>query len=242
MDNKIILVTGGAKGLGAAIVESLAKRKCKVYFTYLNSVDRAKKLEDNYKGYAFGLQSDSADESKARNVISKIIELEGKIDVLVNNVYAARDHSIDEHSLEDFEYTLKHTLYPTFMFTSLISPHFIKQKGGRIINIGSINGLRGREGSVAYSTAKAGIVGLTKTVAKELGEYNVSCNVVAPGFIDTDSQKNTSSIIKKVVLNESAIRKIPKAYEIARLIEYLALDDMLNITGEVFKIDCGQYI
>jgi 3-oxoacyl-[acyl-carrier protein] reductase len=118
----------------------------------------------------------------------------------------------------------------------------VKQNSGKIINIGSINGMRGREGSLAYSTSKAGVEGFTKTIAKELGQYNINCNVVAPGYIDTDGQAKTSEIIKKVVLDECAIRRLTQPIEVANLVAFLASDKANNITGQVYKIDCGQYI
>jgi 3-oxoacyl-[acyl-carrier protein] reductase len=118
----------------------------------------------------------------------------------------------------------------------------MKNKKGKIINIGSINGIRGREGSVSYSTAKAGIIGFTKTIAKELGEYNINVNLVAPGFIDTDGQKNTSQLIRKLVLNECTIRKLSTPQEIAYVVEFLASEKADNITGQIIQVDNGQYI
>ncbi|HRU41253.1 MAG TPA: SDR family oxidoreductase, partial [Candidatus Diapherotrites archaeon] len=127
-------------------------------------------------------------------------------------------------------------------YSKYASEIMIANKAGKIINIGSINGLRGREGSVAYSTAKAGIIGFTKTIAKELGKYNICCNVVAPGFINTDGQSNTSELIKKMVLDECAIRKLTEPAEIANLVLFLSSEKANNITGQVYQIDCGQYI
>jgi 3-oxoacyl-[acyl-carrier protein] reductase len=102
--------------------------------------------------------------------------------------------------------------------------------------------MRGREGSIGYTTAKAGIEGFTKTMAKELGRYNINCNVVAPGFINTDGQKNTSELIKKMVLDECAIKKLTDPIEIAYMVIFLCSDLSNNITGQVYKVDCGQYI
>ena len=117
----------------------------------------------------------------------------------------------------------------------------ISNKKGKIISIGSINGIRGREGSIAYSTAKAGIIGFSKTVAKELGKYDITCNVVAPGYIDTEGQTNTSELIKKMVLDECAIRRLTEPVEVANLVLFLASEKANNITGQVYQIDCGQY-
>ena len=137
---------------------------------------------------------------------------------------------------------MKNVLYPVFYYSKAVIGYFIRQRYGKIINIGSINGSRGREGSVAYSTAKAGVEGFTKTIAKELGAYNINCNVVAPGCINTDGQKDTSELIKKYVLDECAIRRLTEPEEVANLVLFLAGDKSDNITGQVYRIDCGQYI
>ena len=129
-----------------------------------------------------------------------------------------------------------------FIIQKAVVPVFINNNKGKIINIGSINGMRGREGSLAYSTAKAGIEGFTKTVAKELGKYNICCNIVAPGYINTDGQANTSELIKKMVLDECAIRRLTEPVEVANLVLFLASSKANNITGQIYKIDCGQYI
>ena len=178
----------------------------------------------------------------AEMAVLKCINTFGTIDVLVNNAASAKDGSIENIDTQQFDYTIKNVLYPVFNYTKLVVPIFIKKNFGKIINIGSINGMRGREGSLAYSTAKAGIEGFTKTIAKELGKYNICCNVVAPGYINTDGQAGTSELIKKMVLDECAIRRLTEPVEVANLVLFLASNKANNITGQVYKIDCGQYI
>lgn len=240
--NKIVLVTGGASGLGRVIVEEFLKLDYNVVFTYCNSESKAEELVKKYSDNVFAIKSDAASYDSAKLVISKAIDYFGKIDVLINNAYSAKDGSLGKISPEDWDYTIKHVLYPCFNYSNVIASHFISNKYGKIINIGSINGLRGREGSLAYSSAKSGIIGLTKTIAKELGPYGITANVVAPGFINTDGQSNTSYLIKKMVLEECAIKKLTEPIEIVNMILFLASEKADNITGQVIQVDCGQYI
>lgn len=240
--NKVALVTGGASGLGRVIVEQLASEGVRVCFTYKSSIEKAETLKEKYKDTVLGIEADASVYKMAVHTVEQCINKFGKIDILVNNAASAKDGSIEKTNAENFEYTIKNVLYPVFNYSKAVTPHFINRTNGKIINIGSINGIRGREGSLAYSTAKAGIEGFTKTIAKELGKYNICCNVVAPGFINTDGQKNTSELIKKLVLDECAIRRLTQPVEVANLVLFLASDKADNITGQVYKIDCGQYI
>ncbi|MCI9173541.1 MAG: SDR family oxidoreductase [Lachnospiraceae bacterium] len=241
-EQKVVLITGGASGLGRVLVEEFVKEGYRVCFTFWKSKENARRLSELYGDQVLPVNADAANYEKALETVNACIEYFGRLDVLVNNAAGARDASLLRLEKEDFEYTLQNVLYPVFYYSKAVCRHFIKNSKGKIINIGSINGLRGREGSVAYSTAKAGIEGFTKTIAKELGAHNVNCNVVAPGYIDTDGQRNTSELIKKMVLDECAIRRLTAPAEVANLILFLAGDKSNNITGQVYQIDCGQYI
>ena len=241
-EKKVAIVTGGASGLGRTIVEEFLKNDYNVVFTYRNSEDKAQEIIDQYSDCVYAIKADAVNPDETKNVVSKTIEMFGKINVLVNNAASARDGTIGNISYDDWDYTIKNVLYSCFNYTNEVSKFFIKSNQGKIINIGSINGLRGREGSIAYCSAKSAIVGLTKTVAKELGQYNVCVNVVAPGFINTDGQANTSPLIKKLVLEECVIKKLTEPIEIANLVMFLASDNANTITGQVYQIDCGQYI
>lgn len=238
----IALITGGASGLGRTLVESFLKEDYQVIFTYLKSEEKAQELISQYGENILGIKADASNYEETKAVIEEGIKRFGKIDVLVNNVAAARHKMIGKLTAEDWDFTMKNTLYSCFNYTNEMAKHFIENQSGRIINIGSINGLRGREGSADYCAAKAAIVGFTKTAAKELGAYNITANVVAPGFIYTETQENTSALIKKLVLEECAIRKLTEPIEVANLVLFLASDKANNITGQVYQIDCGQYI
>ncbi len=241
-EQKVVLITGGASGLGRVLVEEFIKEGYQVCFTFWKSKENAQRLSELYGDKVLAVNADAAEYEKALEAVNTCMEHFGRLDVLVNNAASARDASLVRLEQEDFKYTLQHVLYPVFYYSKAVCGHFIKAGKGKIINIGSINGLRGREGSLAYSTAKAGIEGFTKTIAKELGMYNVNCNVVAPGYIDTDGQRNTSELIKKMVLDECAIRKLTDPAEVANLVIFLAGERSNNITGQVYQIDCGQYI
>lgn len=242
MKNKVVFITGGASGLGRVLVDEFVKQGAKVCFTYRSSVEKANAITEKYKDCVLAVNADASTQSGAELAVKKCMDLFGSIDILVNNAASAKDGSIEKIDEFQFSYTLQNVLYPVFFHTKMVVPIMKEKKRGKIINIGSINGMRGREGSLAYSTAKAGVEGFTKTIAKELGKYNICCNVVAPGYINTDGQEHTSELIKELVLDECAIRRLTEPIEVANLVLFLASDKADNITGQVYKIDCGQYI
>ena len=242
LQDKVVFITGGASGLGRILVEECLKAGAKVFFTYFSSGEKATALCQSYPNQVGICQADASEYNQVEHSVNECIKSFGRIDVLINNAATAKDGTLVNIDTESFDYTIRHVLNPVFHYSKAVCPYFINQMSGNIINIGSINGLRGREGSIAYSTAKAAIIGFTKTSAKELGEYGINCNVVAPGFINTDGQARTSEIIKKVVLSECAIRRLTEPEEVANMVLFLASEKAKNITGQVYKVDCGQYI
>lgn len=238
----VVLITGGASGLGRKLVDEFVREGYHVCFTYRSSRQKAESLKEMYGDRVHAICADASDMGQASMAVEACVRAFGRIDVLVNNAASAKDGPLVRLEEKEFDYTLKNVLYPVYYHCKAAARYFIAQKHGKIINIGSINGTRGREGSIAYSTAKAGIEGLSKTIAKELGSYNINCNVVAPGFINTDGQKHTSELIKKYVLDECAIRRLTEPEEVANLVLFLAGNKSDNITGQVYRIDCGQYI
>jgi len=240
-ENKVVFVTGGASGLGRVLVEEFIAEGAKVFFTYFKSEQKAQEMKQKYGEKVETMQADASDFEAAQRAVAKCVEVFGTVDVLVNNAFSAKDSSIEKSTVENFDYTIKQVLYPVYNYTKAVTDTMVSNKKGKIISIGSINGIRGREGSIAYSTAKAGIIGFSKTVAKELGKYDITCNVVAPGYIATEGQTNTSELIKKMVLDECAIRRLTEPVEVANLVLFLASDKANNITGQVYQIDCGQY-
>jgi 3-oxoacyl-[acyl-carrier protein] reductase len=240
--DKVVFITGGAFGLGRNLVDEFVRENATVFFTYRNSEENAKKIIEKYGDKVFAMKADASIYEEAVETVNACVERFKTIDILVNNAASARDNSLEKITPEGFRYTIDNVLGSTFNYSKCVAEVMKKRNVGHIINIGSINGLRGREGSLAYSAAKAGVVGLTKTMAKELGKYNICCNVVAPGYIDTDGQQGTSELIKKLVLDECAIRRLADPVDICNMVLFLASDKARNITGQIFQIDCGQYI
>ena len=240
--DKVVFITGGASGLGRVLAEQFLQNHAKVCFTYRHSAEKAKDILGRYEGQAFAMPADASLYDEAVMAVEECIGRFGQVDVLVNNAAGAKDGSLLRLGQEGFDFTIRNVLHPVYNYCKAVCPYMVGQGSGKIINIGSMNGVRGREGSLAYSTAKAGVEGFTRTIAKELGQYNINCNVVEPGFINTEGQKNTSELIKKLVLDECAIRRLTEPEEVANLVLFLASGKANNITGQVYRIDCGQFI
>ena len=241
-EKKVVFITGGGSGLGRNLVDAFLEEGYKVAFTYRQE---RKEIEEKVKssdGNVIALKADASDYNQAKQSVDEAYKAFGRIDILINNAASAKDASMENSLPENFDYTIKNVLYPVYNYSKAVADYMAHQGSGKIINIGSVNGIHGREGSVAYSTAKAGVIGLTKTMAKEYGKYPINCNVVAPGFIDTDGQKNTSELVKKLVLNECYIKRLSKPSAICDMVMFLASEKADNITGQVFQVDCGQYI
>lgn len=242
IDKKVVFITGGGYGLGRILVDEFYRHGYKVFFTYRTERDSIKKKVEASKGDIIAFKANASDYHDVVLSVDNAIKNFGEIDILVNNAASAEDGSLGNSTIEGFDYTIKNVLYPVYFYTKAVAEYMKENKKGKVINIGSVNGLHGREGSIAYSAAKAGIVGMTKTMAKELAKYNINCNVVAPGYIDTDGQKNTSELIKKLVLSECYLKRLSKPEDVANLVIFLASDGADNITGQILQIDCGQYI
>lgn len=241
-NDEVVIVTGGASGLGETLVRMFASEGARVAFTYLNSAKKAENLSSELGERVLSLQADASDYSRAYEVVEEVIGHFGSIDTLVNNAAAARHDAFFNLDHEDMQFTLDNTFMPVFNYTQAASKYFVKRKQGSIIQIGSINGERGREGSAPYCAAKAAVEGFSKSIAKELGRFNVRCNVVSPGYIATEGQKHTSPLIHKLVLEECAMPYLATPRDIGELVLFLASDKARAVTGQVYRVDYGQYI
>jgi len=245
LDGKVALVTGGSRGLGAEIVKYFANLGADVAFTYLGDESAAKGVSEYVRErgrQGIHLKADAGDFRKAGIVVEQVMEKMGPIQILVCSAAIARGGAIWKTNESDWDDVIHTSLKGPFNYIRAVAEMFIEQRYGKIVCVGSINGLRGRMGTVSYNVAKAGLTGLVKTVASEMGRFNVNVNLVAPGYIETESQLNTPELIRDLVLKECAIKRLGKPEDIVPLIGFLCGDSASHITGQVVKIDAGQYL
>ena len=245
LKNRVALVTAGSRGLGAEIVRQLATAGADVAFTYLQNSSAANDLTtevENLGQKSFAIQADAGEFAKAHEVVAKVIERLGRLDILVCNAGVSGSSAIWNIGEDDWDHVLNTSLKSAFNYIHGVSSHFMKEMSGKIVCVGSINGLRGRVGSASYNAAKAGLVGLIKTAAAELGEYNVNVNLVAPGFIETPSQAKTPQLIRDLVKKECAIKRLGTPQDIAPVVVFLSSEAARHITGQTIKVDAGQYL
>lgn len=245
LEGKTALVTGGSSGIGTAIVQSLAGEGANVAFTYHSNKEGAEtvlaEIESmGVKGIYF--QADMADYAKAQEIVDQAIEKFGTLDILVNNAGANQDRVIWKMTETMWDEVIATDLKGVFNYIRAAAPIFREKKSGRIITISSINALRGKFGQSNYAAAKAGVIGLSKSVAKEMGRANVTVNVICPGLIATKMIQSMPDDFKKKALEEIVLGRIGSPEDIAELTTFLASDSAKHITGEVIKVDGGQYI
>ena len=242
---RVGLVTAGSRGLGAVLVQQFAVKGADVAFTYLKDTAAANELVTSVETLGrrcIALQADASDFDRAHEVISSVISELGSLHILVCNAGTARGGPLWKFTESDWDEPIDISLKGAFNYIHAASPLFIEQLYGKVVCVGSINGLRGRLGSISYNAAKAGLVGLIKSAAAELGKYDVNVNLVAPGFIDSPSQSSTPEIIRDLVLKECAIKRLGTPEDIAPPILFLCSDDARHVTGQTIKVDAGQYL
>jgi len=245
LDGKIALVTGGSSGIGTAIVQSLAAEGANVAFTYHSNKKGAETVLSDIQSTGVEgtyFQADMADFTKAQEVADQVIDKFGTLDILVNNAGANRDKVVWKMTESMWDEVIDTDLKGVFNYIRAVSPVFREKKSGRIITISSINALRGKFGQSNYAAAKAGVIGLSKSVAKELGRSNVTVNVVCPGLIATKMIQSMPDNFKEKAIEEIVLGRIGTPEDVAEVIAFLASDGARHITGEVIKVDGGQYI
>jgi 3-oxoacyl-[acyl-carrier protein] reductase len=245
LEGKAALVTGGSMGIGTAISLDLAKNGADVALTYRKHGQEAEAIavkiqEMGRKSKAY--QVDVSNFDDAQKLVEEVVKEFGRLDILVNNAGMNWDGVIWKMSEEQWDRVINVDLKGTFNFVRAVSPLFREQKYGKIINITSINGLRGKFGQTNYSAAKAGTIGLTKTVARELGKYGVNVNTIAPGMILTDMFKDLPDDVKQKAADETVFNRLGEPEDVAHTVTFLASDKAKHITGEIIKVDGGQYI
>ena len=245
LEGRVALVTGGSLGIGTEISLNLGQSGADVALTYRRHGDEAKSIAE--KIAAMGRRAkeykvDVSEFDEVQKLVQDVIEHFGRLDILVNNAGMNWDGVVWKMTEEQWDAVINVDLKGNFNFIRAVAPVFREQKSGRIINITSINGLRGKFGQTNYSAAKAGAIGLTKTVARELGKYGITVNAVAPGMIETDMFKDLSEEFKEKAALETVLHRIGQPEDIAHLVTFLASEKARHITGEVIKVDGGQYI
>lgn len=241
--NKVIVVTGGSRGIGAEIVKLLSKAGNKVILNYNLSENCAINVESELKkeGYAVDIfKADVSKSNEATDLIKFAINKYGRIDVLINNAGISQSKLFTEITDQDWDNMIKINLNSTFYCTREATKNMIQNKSGLIINISSIWGITGASMEVHYSATKAGIIGFTKALAKELGPSNIRVNAIAPGIIDTDMNKEYSEEEIENIKNEIILEKIGKPIDIAKCVQWLVDDNYT--TGEVISINGGWYM
>jgi len=240
----VALVTGGSRGIGEAIVRRLAADGFAVHATYVSdsSAERAEVIAAEVReagGNVTFHRSDVANEGEATALIEKVVELSGRIDGLVNNAGITRDGLIMRMSTADWDAVIQTNLTGVFYLCRAATKTMMRQRSGRIINMGSIVGLGGNAGQVNYSAAKAGLVGLTKSLARELASRNVLVNCVAPGYVETDMTEKLTDDQRAAFTDSIPLRRGASGNEIAGVVSFLMSDDSSYITGQVINVDGG---
>lgn len=232
-----VLVTGGTRGIGRGIVEAFAALSARVAFTYRSSVAVAEELEEATGGLAF--QCDAADFEGAEQVVAKMMKAWGGVDVLVNNAGITRDNLLMRMSESDWDAVVSANLKSVFNYSKAVYRVMIRQRYGRIVNISSVVGLTGNPGQANYAASKAGIIGISKSLAKELAARGVTVNVIAPGYVETDMTEGLSDKVKENLLRTIPVRRTAVPGEIAAPVLFLASKEAAYITGQVLAVDGG---
>ncbi|MEM7101502.1 MAG: 3-oxoacyl-[acyl-carrier-protein] reductase [Bacteroidota bacterium] len=241
LENKVALVTGGSRGIGEAIARKFAEQGANVAFTYLSSAERATNLENDLKALgsnAKAYQSDASNFEAAENLIKSVLEDYGKIDVLVNNAGITKDNLLLRMNEEQWDAVIDTNLKSIFNMTKNILRTMLKQRHGSIINISSIVGVSGNAGQSNYAASKAGIIGFTKSIAKEIGSRGIRCNAIAPGFIETDMTDDLPEDVKKAYLANIPMKRLGRGEEVADTALFLGSDLSTYVSGQTISV-CG---
>ena len=243
LENKIALVTGASRGIGKAVAKELAAKGAFVIVNYNGSKDAAEQVVSEIKASgkdAVSYQCDVSQYADCERMVTELIKTYQKIDILVNNAGITRDNLLMKMSEEDFDVVIDTNLKGTFHTMRFVSRAMLKQRSGRIINLSSVVGVTGNAGQTNYAASKAGVIGMTKTVARELASRGVTVNAIAPGFIETDMTGKLSDRVKEQTILQIPLGKMGKPEDVAKLAGFLASDDAGYITGQVIHVDGGM--
>ena len=242
---KVAIVTGAGRGIGRAVALALAAQGAKVVVNYSRSAEAAEEVVNKILGFggeAIAVQADVANATQVDALLTQTKEKFGKVDILVNNAGITRDKLIQRMTEEDWDSVLDTNLKGTFLCCKAVARLFVNQRGGIIVNIGSVNGKVGAAGQSNYSASKAGMIGLTKSLAKELGGRNVRVNAIAPGFIETEMTGGLKEEFKDAVIKQIPLARLGSAEDVAGVVLFLCSDAAAYIQGEVIVVDGGLFM
>lgn len=243
LKDKVAVVTGASRGIGRSIAEHLAREGATVIINYYGSADRAREVETGIRengGKAEAIQCNVADFSACEAFIADVIKKYGRIDILVNNAGITRDNLMMKMKEEEFDAVISTNLKGAFNCMKFASRQMLKQRSGKIINISSVSGVMGNAGQANYSASKAGIIGLTKSAARELASRHITVNAIAPGFIRTEMTEVLSDSVKAAATAQIPMGTFGEPEDVAQMTVFLASDKADYITGQVICVDGGM--
>ena len=240
---KCALITGATRGIGKQIAITLAKQGYNIALNYRKEneeLENTKKEIEEIGVQVLAVKGDVANFEDCENFVKQVIERFGQIDVLVNNAGITKDMLLMRMKKEDFEQVIDTNLVGTFNVTKNVVPYMMKARSGRIINISSVVGISGNAGQTNYSASKAGIIGFTKSLAKEIASRNIFVHAVAPGFIETNMTDVLKDDVKQEIAKNIPLKRMGTAQDVANVVKFLASDDSSYITGQVINVDGGM--
>ncbi|TCS79223.1 3-oxoacyl-[acyl-carrier-protein] reductase [Tepidibacillus fermentans] len=243
LSGKVAIVTGGSKGIGKEIALTLAEAGANIVLNYNQSQQAAEEVMSQIK--AFGrecllIQADVSKSEEVQSLIDTTLEHFGKIDILVNNAGITKDNLIMRMKEEDWDQVIDTNLKSVFLTSKAVSRTMMKQRSGKIVNITSVVGILGNVGQANYVSAKAGVIGLTKTLAREFASRNITVNAIAPGFIETDMTAKLSPEIQESLLTQIPLARFGKPKDVAKVVKFLVSEDADYITGQIIHVDGGM--
>ena len=243
LKGKCAVITGASRGIGKCIATKFAKEGANVVINYRNNEEEALKVKQELEdlgSQVLVVKADVSELEQAENLIKEAKKEFGRVDILVNNAGITKDNLIIRMKEEDFDSVIKTNLKGAFNCLKAVTPIMLKQKYGKIVNMASVVGVVGNPGQVNYCASKAGLIGMTKSLAKEIGSRNITVNAIAPGFIDTDMPKILSDDQKKKILSQIPLNKFGNVEDIANVALFLGSENSNYITGQVIHVDGGM--
>src|SRR5690554_44257 len=243
LQGKTAIITGASRGIGRGIAKVFAQQGANVAFTYSSSIQAAQELENELATYGIkvkGYQSDAADFNQAQTLVDEVVKEFGTVDILINNAGITKDNLLMRISEEDFDKVIEVNLKSVFNMTKAVQRIMLKNKSGSIINMSSVVGVKGNAGQTNYAASKAGVIGFSKSVALELGSRNIRCNVIAPGFIETEMTDKLSSEIVEGWRNSIPLKRGGTPEDVANVCVFLASDMSAYVTGQTINVDGGM--